>query len=129
MNVRTGLVRPPQIHTKEHTLNSTHTFQGETQEVWNIRITACDSRLTDVLARAISNVLYSWGGTITNAEENVLRELGRWEEALQDIARDPREKIPPPFTHGTGNGGYKHGVRDVCRSPQPWHDESEHREV
>lgn len=114
--LRNGIVRPQQIKGLEHHIGSTHIYQPapdangvqaehETINIFSIDIKCVDSRLTDLLTRLISGVLYSNNATLQTAEENVLREMGKWPEEKEEVAPDiTKEATLPPVPVGQGDG-------------------------
>lgn len=125
VSVQNGIVRPQQIQNKEHQITSTHKYipapvvsedgqtttpqQPESIETYKINITSFDARLTDFLTRLISGVLYTNGIGIQNAEENILREMGKWNDDTQqipaDITKEPvRPTAAPAQPKGQGDG-------------------------
>lgn len=105
--IRNGIIRPLQVTTMEHHIQSMHTFRDERIEMYTINIKCIDPRLTDLLARLISGVLFTNGNAIQNAEENILREQGKLDEpkvdVQQDITREPTVPSAVPAGQGDGN--------------------------
>lgn len=127
MSVSPGLRRPPQIteatqvvqqhHERVRLYDDTGALLAEPHkektDVYKITIESIDVRLTDVLLRAVSAVLHSWQHEVGNAAENVLRELGRWENDVPPVQPDMNKDITQPpeaskpaekTTSGVGNG-------------------------
>jgi len=113
--VRNGIVRPQQVKGLEHHIGSTHTynkppdahgvpFGPQTIDIFSIDIKCIDSRLTDLLTRLVSGVLYSNSASLQTAEENVLREMGIWEEAAPEAVDITKEAPPPATPVGQGDG-------------------------
>ena len=106
--VQQGLVRPPQIDKQKHTMVSNRQIKdGKLLEMWRIEINSEDHRITDLLARLISGVLYTNAAGLQNAEENVLGERGLLQETpsiqdSKDITMDPN--IPKKAEDAVGNG-------------------------
>ena len=78
-----------------------------TLDMWTLTIESLDPRLTDLLVRLISGVLYTNAISLQNAEENILGERGLMDVSLstgqqKDITSDPGngEKTD----NGIGNG-------------------------
>ena len=110
--ISTGIVRPPQVTNTEHKIANVYSLDESSEkllETYSIEIKAFDSRMTDLLARLISGVLYSNMYMVQNAEENLLREKGLWvdkeypqQTAERDITREPAAPPTPPSAVGNG---------------------------
>jgi|TARA_Y100000310_G_scaffold84459_2_gene81342 hypothetical protein len=107
--VKAGIVRPPQIKEKSHTYESVYTTskEGEDSEhhdVWKIQIDAVDNKITDFLARLVSGVLHTNNHQLLTLEEDVLKELGIWQEPEEQLSEEEQQdKVPMPSGTAAGD--------------------------